>query len=262
MFDRDLEPKSWWTLGRPVRQLTGADLDGDGIYEVIHRSDDPDTVTTVVRDARSGEVRMNLPGARPRVLDMDGDGYAEILTVTDELDIIAWNAAEGEWAPAQAYHQDYNQTNFYPTRFYPDGSHRPPDEHWVKPLVNVAWNDSAQRGIGAELTLRIGDTCEAVCEQDDVAHVWVHPGNAGQVDVERPLVVELIGVDGEAETVLDSRVVTATLPAGQELDALELVATEVSTWERVEARIRTEDWVWQGCNDRPDAVVLEGLCEG
>ena len=115
--------------------------------------------------------------------------------------------------------------------------------------------------MGADLTVRFAEACELECV-DDVAHVWVHPGNAGEVAVERPVVVEVVGFVAGIEEVVASQVVTEPLPAGQELKALGFEVPDLSRYERLTARIRTDDWYFEGCDTAPDAVDIPALCAG
>lgn len=243
--------------------IRAADFDGDGLFEVLGPWGLQGGTFSVI-DPRTGEVRLTLEGEDPFPVDVDGDGQLEIVASTGvagiDSEVVAYNAAEGEWAWGT---RTWNQrVDFYPGLYLPDGGMAPPGRDWSRiGWFNAAPDDGYLRGAYGELTVRVAEVCDAACDQGRL-HAWVHVGNAGIRDVERPVRVELGTTRGSEEVVL-AKAIFDELPAQTEQAAIDMVVTDMTDVDNLWVRVVPDGWRWEGCTELPDVDLWEGeLCGG
>lgn len=196
-FDTDLS--TLWTWTSSNRNWTGfslADLDGDGLHEILVN----DGGTLVVLDHSGATLASyvfdTLPGSawkdQPIVVDVDGDGLAEI--VVGGYDIVALESPEGGY-PIPGAQFDWPGPDHHPGDRTASGGLPGPTAFWLEPQGNV-WQGLAP-GVGQrpDLTVTIPDVCVESC--DGEAIVLVRVANASASALDREVTVTLQALDGD-----------------------------------------------------------------
>ncbi len=203
---------------------SGYDVDGDGAYEVLFA----DEIAFRMYDGKTGTVlyenKNHASGTLweyPVIADVDNDGSAEIVvadnggvwkgvTVYGHDGSVGWPKSGTTWAT-----HDFAVTNVDPDGSVPT----PPEPSWQ--VYNVFRARPAVDEPGRpDLTVAITDQCVADCDYGPVS-VGVQVGNAGGVDVDAGVVLNLYADDDTGERL----VATTTLPeilAGTILDGIQL----------------------------------------
>ncbi len=194
-----------------------ADLDGDGIHEIIVREAYALTIldgageTLASIEAGYGN---NLWRNVPVVVDVDGDGLAEIVTSGAEPSVQVWENAAGGWLVDGA-EEPSSGVDHHPGALEVDGSVPAASPWWLD--ANV-WQGHAASGVPQLADLEV--SVEAVCAEDcgEELYVTLYVANTGVADVLEPIDVLVARGDGSR---MFAAQVTPPLAAGTST-ALEL----------------------------------------
>jgi hypothetical protein len=197
-----------------------ADLDGDGVHEVLVNA----ATGFLVLDARGRVLSLDPPGRTgntswkgiPVVADLDADGLAEI--VLPGWEVVVLTSPEGGWPVLQA-NRDWPGLGAHPGDRTESGELPGPIDWWNEPNHNV-WNGRPAVPVGRpELSVALTELCVESCDGDSV--VTVEVGNPTEAPVSGDVSVELYSVD------------TAALLASTTLSASPAVTTATSVSFRV-----------------------------
>lgn len=175
---------------------TMADLDGDGLYEVLALDDGGLHILSGQDGTLLAEDTTFIADAddvAPIVADIDGDGSAEIVSVGSRLgadhvlgSIRAWGPATGSWAKTRPI---WNQEPYDPMLVADDGTFIPhPRPNWQ--AYNTLRAQPSRDGLHPDLTVLATDVCVEDC-QDGPVHVAVQVVNQGGAEAAAGAVVTL-----------------------------------------------------------------------
>jgi hypothetical protein len=260
-FEHDLAPMPGANLIATGYASTVADLDGDGVHEVVTWMSEAVAIT---RATGTPLAYYRLPGAMnmytwtgslgPMVADIDGDGLAEIVVAAwAEGGVVALENPLGGWDVPDAIHA-WTGTGHHPASRTAAGEvvQLGPDD--VTPGRNV-WNGRATLppSCSTALSLDLRDICVDNCAADAALTVYV--SNGGVVPIAAGLVLELL-VDGEVQT-------TAPVPE----IAPELALPVQIAWPAdelggaIEVRVQQTDQL-AACTVPASAWVGDPICSG
>jgi hypothetical protein len=247
VWERSGLPNGWGDW-----ETTAADLDGDGVYELlgpgpyVYHGATGDTLLTFEAPARKD---YGMPAALIAV-DVDLDGHMEVI-VPDLNRVRVYGGKEG-WADGPTI---WNQWSFTGTNIYPDGTvPRDPIEPWeMHNTFRASAGQAELRGKGSDLVARFVAVCEKECDRDRM-RVAVQLGNGGTAPILRPVVMELFGVRGGERDLLASwtypGVEAATWLAGED------VQVDVTTpFDDLQVEVRSTGWRHQQCDAGNDVVA-------
>lgn len=200
-----------------------ADLDADGVYEVIHLALDGLRILDGVTGAELAydpSLSTLVRDSAPVIADLDGDGSAEILVLTD-TDIVAVGPATGRWARTRPV---WNQLAYDVTSIRDDGSLvAAPVPVWSTYDVFRAQpsHDGAHPDLAIEASVTVAPWCDTRSATFDIE--VSNPGSVASAD---GAVLRLLQADGTLSE--RDRVTLPAIPAGERVRVtLEL---EVTTW--------------------------------
>jgi hypothetical protein len=211
VFDSDLTVMwSYRHRGGMWHPFSLADLDGDGLHEVlIHVSGSLvvlDAAGAVLADYPVGSDTGSSWKGQPIVADIDADGLAEI--VIGGAYVVVLESPEGGWAiPDAAF--DWPGPDRHPGDRTESGGLPGPHAFWLEPGGNVWQGLTPGPGRPAELGVSITELCLESCEGDAV--VTVRVANASAENVSRAMTVTLQSID--RGDILGTTTVAAPLPA-------------------------------------------------
>jgi hypothetical protein len=231
-LETDLSIKWTWSLGTRYGiyyPFSVADLDNDGLHEVLVHADEdlrvlgPDGVErTAVNIADDW---YGCATSQPIVADIDGDGLAEILLADQDLVVVT--NGDGGWTLPEADHP-WSGLDRFPGDRTVDGGVPAPTAWWTDPGQNV-WQGLPAGGVGtADLGVDIVDVCVDDCEGDAVVTVQV--ANSGMAAVVEAMTVEVWSID--SAELLATTELPPTLGAG----VTRSVVVEVPAARLVEGR--------------------------
>ncbi len=207
-YDVSVNPYDWNWLPMAL-----ADLDGDGMHEVIVR----DFGDLIVLDGAGAE-RATFLGptycssnfGAPAVVDVDADGLAEIV-VPAWPDMAVVENPLGGWLVDGA-NEPWPSVNKYPGDRRPDGTIPPPAEDpWGDPLRNV-WQGLPAGTPDLEFLSELSGEIAGVCEDGDHAEVIVYVYNHGYLETTEDCTLNLYSqADG---SLVGSSIAPAGLPSG------------------------------------------------
>jgi len=205
------------------------DFEGDGVAEAVYADENrlwvfagPDGATKLESTHHSNATWLEYPA----IADVDGDNQAEIIVANTRYTatytgFTVFGDADSSWRPGRKI---WNQHAYSITNVNDDGSIP------ATPVRNLTVYNNFRSGaldVGtdiparADLTVTIEDVCVDDCGNDRLL-TWVSVANQGYVDVEDDVVIELYGTNSAGvESLLQTLSVTATLQAGQALQAFE-----------------------------------------
>lgn len=276
VFERDCSVKWQATTQDASSGNTGSsvfDFEGDGIAEAVYA----DERRTWVFAGPDGSVK--LEGTEhsnatwleyPAIADIDGDDQAEIVVANTPYTgsytgITVYGDADRSWRSGRRI---WNQHAYHITNVADDGSiPTSADRNWLT-YNNFRSGDLAPGGgySGPDLVVDVADVCLDECDRRKMK-VWVSVANPGYEDIETDFTVRLIGVldDGSQQSLADTTV-TATVPAGYELDAIEfdvdpVPATLATMYAKVDkGNDATDGDVSECVEDNNEDTYNEDLC--
>ena len=232
--------------------LTIADLDGDGVHEIlVHRGGGG----LVILDQDGNELA-SMDGTAtgqhvdaPIVSDIDGDGLAEILISGEQPSLTVYTNDAGGW-PVEGADYPWPAIDHFPGDRNFDGTLPDPgDVHWLIPGHNVwqglAPGRAALPDIGVELTDACSDDCETTT-------INAYVSNSGAADAPMPITLELLRIDDGA---LLATVVIDDLASGHRR-AVQLQVPSADVGSGVRA-VATSPWA--ECQDAPNEAVITAL---
>lgn len=205
--------RSWPRSGLSAGGCTMADLDADGVYEVLVL----DPVGFAILDGRDGselasddEFTTTLGFDAPIVADIDDDGSADVVILgkpagTGKYVIRALGAASGRWARTRSA---WPESGYVASAFVAGGVTAPwPANPWETDAPYRA--QPSYDGDRPDLSLTVTDSCH------DAAgwHLAVQAQNAGSADAPPGATIEVVSHQDGAFTVLGS-VDLGAIPAG------------------------------------------------
>ncbi len=237
---RDLDGEPLWTVLSSVSDVWNggsvamADLDADGVYEVIDwgsrglmviRGSDG---AILARDDRIATSYIVMP---PVIADVDGDGSAEIVVIgrpgdgqdTQNDRIYVFGAAEGRWARTRPV---WNQIGYDVTSVRDDGT-VPAFPRPNFDTYNSLRAQPAHDGHHPDLEIQVLETCRDEEAGTVAVHAVVH--NRGSRDAPEGAVVRLMSWSEDSGTGLQD-VASHTIPAPiPSMTSAESVVFEVTT---------------------------------
>ncbi|MCU1422226.1 MAG: hypothetical protein JWN36_1877, partial [Microbacteriaceae bacterium] len=231
--------------------FTLADLDGDGLHEIVVRDHDaltiygPDgTLLATIPTGNSNNHWKNVP----LVVDLDGDGLAEIVVSGSAPAVQVFESAAGGWlvpdpdVPAPG-------VDFHPGILNVDGTVPAETDWWT--AANVWQGHAAIAGGPAlpNLTVSIAEVCGEGCVDD--LYVTVYVANAGAADIAEPVPVSVTRIADGVEVA--SGRLAPPLAAGTER-ALELRVPVASAVGGLRATVDRDAAILE-CDETDDAAV-------
>lgn len=227
VFEADCSVKWQATTQDASSGNTGSsvfDFEGDGLAEAVYADETrlwvfngPDGAVKLESTEHSNATWLEYPA----IADVDGDGQAEIVVAntSGHYGITVFGDADGSWREGRRV---WNQHAYHITNVDDDGGiPRSPDRNWLT-YNNFRSGDLAPGGgySGPDLVVQVSDVCIDECA-DERLTVWVVVGNAGFLDVEEDIHLELYGeLDNGSLRLLDETTITETIPAGRRLEGV------------------------------------------
>lgn len=240
VMDADGNESQSWSFDGMELQAGGtslADLDADGVYEIIVLRLSGVTILSGL----SGEILAEIEGvgsaardSAPLVLDVDGDGSAEIVVSGTGADftgqLVAIGPTSGRWARTRPI---WNQLAYDAASVHDDGTLAPfaePGWQGLKAFRAQPGRDGALPDLSVELR---ASEMEVVCVGVlTVATFRVR--NLGSEDAPAGAIVRLSGWDGATLTTLLEETVPEGIPVGHQV---EVTWTGPLTAERLLAEV-------------------------
>jgi hypothetical protein len=203
-------------LGGGLQVIGMADLDADGVYELIAQ----DLNGFYIFDGCSGDTLASsedLPNAwrdsSPVIADIDGDGSAEILVLTDDA-IVALGPATGRWARTRPV---WHQLAYDITSIDDDGNLvRWPLPSWSS--YNAFRAQPAHDGLRPDLMVNFDRSEHSWCEEDFVTlAITVH--NLGSAEAAPGQSLEVHSILSSGWELVSSAVLDDPIPAGHAVQA-------------------------------------------
>jgi hypothetical protein len=181
----------------------------------------------------------------PVVADVDRDGEAEIIVAhsilpgaaSPVLGLSVIGDADHSWRPGRRI---WNQYAYHITNVDDDGGiPSSPAANWLTYNNFRSGDMEAGDGVAApDATLAQADLCEIDCDEDRIV-LWANAGNEGAAATLPGATIELYAVVAGVETLLQTQVVPAVIPAGWYADSLvfDLVGVDPSTYDALVLRI-------------------------
>lgn len=208
--------------GSGLAGTTSWDIDLDGVPEVIY-GDEQDILVlngasgaVVLRDPNHGSITL---AETPAAADVDADGQGELIFGSNSgySGLTVFGGTFGDWPYARpVYNQySYSSVNIDDDLTIPTN----PDPPWLSD-ANLFRGQPSSIFVSAapDLAVAITDLCIASCEEGGLADITLQVWNAGPVDVEPGLTIDLYGGDGTTETLVTTYTTTDILPGEGSLE--------------------------------------------
>ncbi len=209
--------------------ITGSsvyDFEGDGIADVVYA----DETTLWVFSGNDGSVKLALTehnsGTRleyPVIVDVDNDDQVEIAFVSEPYNgtyrgLTVIGDADESWRPGRKI---WNQHAYHITNVNDDGSvPQEADKNWLSYNNFRSGDLSANDGLAApDIQLVVAEQCANECQQEDVATIWLHLGNAGAAPLTAGVTIEVYQTIAMVETLQTTVNYDEVIEAGVFTDA-------------------------------------------
>jgi hypothetical protein len=248
--------------GSGLAGTTSWDIDLDGVPEVIYGDEvdilvlDGATGAVVLRDSNHGSITL---AETPAVADVDADGQGELIFGSNGgySGLTVFGGTFGDWPYARPV---YNQYSYSSVNIEDDLTvptvHDPP---WLSD-ANLFRGQPSSIFVSAkpDLSVEISDVCIASCEEGGQADVALQLWNAGPVDLDPGVVVELYGGDGVTEVLVDTVTTVDVLPAEGSLEFI-VTAGHAELGTHLRVVVDPADAILE-CDelDQEDTEVIEG----
>lgn len=242
-----------------------ADLDGDGVFEIIDFSYGGLFIRSgITGDTLASESRhkTNLICSPPLIADVDHDGSAEIVawgTVSAGGDqeyqaVRVYGPRRGRWARTRRV---WNQATYHPSMVTDDGTIR----RWPLPPWRVSNSFRAQPandGHKPDLTVEISDSCAVQCDQGEPnspVYLALQVSNLGSAEAVEGAVVRLYQDQGGSDLrEVVSYVVDEAVPAAT---ALQGFTVEIAADDWSPRMLLTIEGDADECDPNNDRIEVE-----
>ncbi len=251
--------------GSGLAGTTSWDIDLDGVPEVIY-GDEVDilvlngaTGAVVLRDSNHGSITL---AETPAVADVDADGQGELIFGSNGgySGLTVFGGTYGDWPYARPVYNQYSYSSVNIDDDLTVPTH--PDPPWLSD-ANLFRGQPSSIYVSAQpdLAVAITDVCIASCEEGGLADVAIQVWNAGPVELEPGLTIELYGGDGTTEWLVDTLSTTDILPGEGSLE-LTVTVEHAALGTHLKVVVDPSDAHLE-CDetDQESSVVIEGCPE-